>query len=269
MTQWLDVADLAAEQWGLITTAQAASIGVSAQTMARLANQGALQRLGHGIYRVAGAPFDPGDGLRAAWLGLDPGRRVAERRADPSAAVVSHRSAARLHGLGDLDADSYEFTVSGRKQSRRPDVRLHRGSVTADDRTVVDGLPVTTVARTVADLAAARTDGDHLAAVVVDAVMAQRSRSEDLALVLRPYANRYGAPLGDGEALVTGLLERVDRTGAGPEARFALVEDQLREAVLRAVAENIDLKAVASRIGGPRLRELLKALESGHDERLD
>lgn len=258
----LEVADLAAEQWGLITTAQAGSMGISAQTMARLARQGALERLNHGIYRVAGAPFDPDDGLRAAWLALDPGRRAVERRADPSVAVVSHRSAARLHGLGDLDADSYEFTVPARKQSRRPDVRLHRGDVPAGDRTVVDGLPVTAVARTIADLAAARTDGDHLAAVVVDAVMARSVGSADLALELRPHAHRYGAPLGDGEAFVADLLERVDRSGAGPEAASTVLDDQLRTAVLRYLAENLDLAPILARSSDPRLRELLRSLRS-------
>lgn len=203
----LDLADLAAAQWGLVTTAQARGVGASAQRVARLTSQGALVRLTHGVYRITGAPPDPLDELRAAWLALDPGRRASERLRDLPPEVVSHRSAAAVHGLGDLEADELEFTVSGRKQTRRPDVRIHRGVMEPGEWTVVDGLPVTTVAGTVSDLVAARIDGGHLAAVVRDAVMVMQTDTEPLMEALRPYAHRYGAPLGDGEAFLAQLLQ--------------------------------------------------------------
>ena len=207
MSTVLDLADLAAEQWGLVTTAQARTLGVSAQAVARLTNQGALERMSHGVYRVTGAPPEPFDGLRVAWMGLDPGRRVAERLRDSSPEVVSHRSAAQLHELGDLEADEFEFIVPDRKQSRRDDVRFHRGKVVAGEWTVVDGLPVTTVVRTVADLAAARIDGGHLASVVRDALTVKQVDDAQLVSALRPYAHFYGVSIGDGEALLARFLQ--------------------------------------------------------------
>ena len=46
------VAEFGAEQWGLITSAQARALGVTAVQMKRLADRGALDRVHHGIYRM-------------------------------------------------------------------------------------------------------------------------------------------------------------------------------------------------------------------------
>ncbi|WP_276203980.1 type IV toxin-antitoxin system AbiEi family antitoxin domain-containing protein, partial [Rhodococcus opacus] len=46
------VAEFGAEQWGLITSAQARMLGVTAVQMKRLADRGALERVHHGIYRM-------------------------------------------------------------------------------------------------------------------------------------------------------------------------------------------------------------------------
>lgn len=206
----LDVAAVAREQWGLVTTAQAAEVGVSAKMMARWANEGAVERLAHGVYKLAGAAYDPREELRSAWLSLDPQRAAADRiGTDPVDAVVSHRSAARLHELGDLDADLHQFTVKGRKQSRRSDVRIRQRSEGIDRRswTLVGGLPVTTVLVTIVDLAADRTDGGHLAGVVRDAIATSAVDLAKLCEALRPYAHRYGVRAGDGIALVQRLLD--------------------------------------------------------------
>lgn len=207
MSAGLVVADLAAEQWGLVTTAQARSLGVSPQTVARLSAEGGLERLTHGVYRVSGTPPSPLDEVRAAWLALDPGRRAGERLHDEPPAVVSHRSAAAILGLGDLEADGSEFTSGERKQTRRPDVQIHRGPVGPAEWTVVDGLPVTTVVRTVGDLAAARVDGGHLASVVRDALIRQQVDERMLANALRRHAHHYGVGMGDGRALLARFLQ--------------------------------------------------------------
>ena len=208
MSVALTLSDLAAEQWGLVTTAQARALGVSAQGVARLTKQDLLERMTHGVYRVSGAPPNPADELRAAWLTLDPGRRAAERLRDESPAVVSHQSAAGLHHLGDINADLHEFTTAERKQSRRPDIKLHRGHLAPKEWTVLDGLPVTTVARTIADLAAVRLDGGHLATVVRDALTMKQVSDRVISAALAPYAHRYGAHAGDGDALVTRFLQQ-------------------------------------------------------------
>jgi predicted transcriptional regulator of viral defense system len=204
--QAVEVAELASEQWGLVTTAQAGLLGVSSQTMAALANDGVAERLAHGVYRMTGAPPGEHDDLRAAWLALDPTRTAAQRLRDPDA-VVSFRSAANLHRLGDLDADRHDFTVEGRRQTRRINVRFHTRSHSPDDWRVFDGLPVTTIVKTIEDLASARTDGGHLAGIVRDAITTAGVDATQISEVLAPYAHKYGARLGDGEGLVARFID--------------------------------------------------------------
>ena len=125
----LAVGDLAASQWGLVTTAQAGIHGVTPQTVARLTNQGALERLSHGVYRLTGSPPSPLDGLRAAWISLEPSRLADERLRDDPPIVVSHRSAASSTTWAIFEADEFEFTAGHRKQSRRPtSVSIEAGS---------------------------------------------------------------------------------------------------------------------------------------------
>ncbi len=232
----LRVADLAADQGGLLTTAQARAVGVSPQQIARLARAGALERVVHGVHRLAGAAHDPLSDLRAAWLALEPETLAGDRLArDDPGGVVSHRSAAVLHGLGDLDADLHEFTVATRRRSRNPEVRFHTAALEREHWTVVAGLPVSTVVQTITDLARARTDGGHLAGVVSDGLSRLHVGLDEVATALRPFAHYYGAPLGDGAELVDQFLAE-----AGiPEATIALAGAARGESLARNVAVGV------------------------------
>jgi Transcriptional regulator, AbiEi antitoxin/AbiEi antitoxin C-terminal domain len=202
------LAELGASQWGLFTAPQAQHAGVSRVRLSRLTKAGALVRLAHGIYALRGAMSSDRLELRAAWLGLDPARLASDRLGDgPAGAVVSHASAADLYGFGDLDADRHEFTTPSRKQTRRPDVRLHRGVLTAGDVTLHGGLPVTTPERVVVDLLAAGHDGEHVAGVLASAVRDRRIGLARLAPRLEPFAARLGFPPRDGQSLLDHLLE--------------------------------------------------------------
>ncbi|MFF2111543.1 type IV toxin-antitoxin system AbiEi family antitoxin domain-containing protein [Rhodococcus koreensis] len=216
----IDLADLAAGQWGLFTTAQAKTLGFTTQQIARLAEGGTIERLRHGGYRISGAPFSPHEQLRAAWLLIEPGTTAGQRLDAPQPAVISHRSAARLHGLGDVDADVMEFTAPQRKQSRHTDVRYRVAEISPDRWTLVDGLPVTTVLATIDDLAADRLDGGHLAGIVRDALTTGACAPDDVITVLRPHAHRYGAGLDGGAA----LLDRFLAEAGIPDATRALSE---------------------------------------------
>lgn len=214
----LDLADLAASQWGLFTTAQTRTLGFSTQRIARLADHGTIERLRHGVYRISGAPSVPHEQLRAAWLMIEPAVTAGERLDAEHPGVVSHRSAARLHDLGDLDADVMEFATSGRKQSRLADVRYRTARPGRNRWTLLDGLPVTTALSTIDDLAADHLDGGHLASVVRDAVTTNLVDTDALIAVLGPYAHKYGTTPGDGSDLLDRLL-----TEAGiPESTLAL-----------------------------------------------
>lgn len=200
------IAELAAGQWGMVTSRQAAAADVDARTLARWAQLGKAERLAHGVYRLAGVPSSPYDDLRVVWISLDPGRTAHERFGSETLEVVSHRSAAVLLGLGNLDADVLEFSAPIRHQPRRADVVVHRVAVRTQDWQLVEGLPVTTPLRTIADLAAAHLDQGHLADVARDAIAEYGVPARSLAAVLRRYAHTYGE--GSSEDLLNRLLRQ-------------------------------------------------------------
>jgi hypothetical protein len=71
------------------------------------------------------------------------------------AAALSHRSAADLLGLRACHRRTVEVIVPGRSTHRHQGIQVHRSiNLAPDDITVIDGIVVTTVARTQLDLAA-------------------------------------------------------------------------------------------------------------------
>lgn len=70
------VAGIAAGQWGMFTTAQAAAVGVSRLEVARLVDAGLVRRIRQGVYVMPGVPSDAFEDVRAEWLATDP-RRTA------------------------------------------------------------------------------------------------------------------------------------------------------------------------------------------------
>src|ERR1035437_6296754 len=157
--------DIAEGQWGLVTLQQARAVDVAWQSLMRQVEAGLLGRVAHGVYRFRGAPEPDHLALRAAWLQLDPGHPAWQRLDDPDVAVVSRASAASMYGVGDLRADVHEFTVSRRRQTRRPDVRIHRGRVRADRRLILGGLPVTRAGWVIGELLEDRVDPDAVAQI--------------------------------------------------------------------------------------------------------
>lgn len=178
---------LGSAQWGLVTTSQARSAGLSNVQLARLADQRTLTRVRHGVYALPSARTDSLQDLHAAWLAAS---RDGER------VVVSGASAATVHGLGDVVPARHEFTAAGRRQSAQPDVRFHRTDLSDGEVVLVDGLPVTSVERTVEDLSGSALDADHLATVLEDAVTRSQANPRKLASALERNARHYAAASG-------------------------------------------------------------------------
>jgi hypothetical protein len=82
------------------------------------------------------------------------GRWMAAVLACGPGAVLSHRDAAALHGLRPSSRARIDVTVRGRGGRKRRGIDAHRSRrLDAADVTTVDGIPCTTVARTLVDLA--------------------------------------------------------------------------------------------------------------------
>lgn len=132
------------------TTAQAHRAGFSDRMLAIAVARGHLVKLRHGWFQTPTAELKPR--LRAAR-----DARVALREA-PAGAIASHRTAAALHGLPLLRTrdDLAHITVDRPNGGRtNGHARIHSsppGTLTA---TEIDGIPVTSVARTLVDLSRA------------------------------------------------------------------------------------------------------------------
>ena len=206
LSNFTRLAEFAEEQWGLVTRRQLENVAIPATTIDRLTAPGSvLERVAHGVYRLVGSPTPDHLELRAAWLQLAPGVPAWERT--PLQGVVSHRSAAALYGVGDLPADLHDFTLIRRKQSRRPDVRLHRRHFDDIEWIRHRELPVTRPARIVSDLLYEHEDPGSVAQIIVDSISLGMDDPGNLASALSPHSARFGLRRDDGLALFRWLLD--------------------------------------------------------------
>lgn len=200
------IGEIAAGQWGMITRRQAEAAGVPDTTLERLtAPGGVLSRVAFGVYLLSAAPSPDHVDLRAAWLQLEPAVPAWARTAEQG--VVSHRSAASLYGIGHLPADSHEFTVPRRRQTRRADVKIHVRSLDEAEVLATQGLPLTRPARIASELARDREDPEAIAQLVVDATRAGLESPARFAAALAPHARQFGLAGGDGIAALSWLLD--------------------------------------------------------------
>jgi very-short-patch-repair endonuclease len=136
---------LAAAQFGVVTFAQLRELGFSKGAISRSTEARRLLRIHRGVYAV---------GHRALSAH---GRALAAVLACGDGALLSHRSAAWLHGLQSWAPREPEVTVAN-SGHRRARIRLHRtGLLTPADACERERLPTTSLARTMLDIAAEET----------------------------------------------------------------------------------------------------------------
>ncbi len=137
-----DLSTIAREQHGLLSLDDLRRVGVPAADVTRRCHDGRLTRLHPGVYLMGGAPITWHARQLAACL--------------TTGGVASHRAAAALWRIGGLHPGRPEVTVPRTRRVRLvdTDVRVHQ-SLAFDlvDATVIDGIPVTGLTRSLVDLA--------------------------------------------------------------------------------------------------------------------
>jgi hypothetical protein len=129
-----------------------------------------------------------------------------------------------LYQVGDLRPDIHEFTSPRRRQTRRPDVRIHRGIVPGQDRVVLRGLPVTRAGRMIADLLADHVEPASVARITVEVLEGVQEYPRVVADKIAPFAPAFGLKPGDG----VGLLDRFLELGGGRRDRAAILAEARR-----------------------------------------
>lgn len=167
--------ELAAQQGGYFTAAQAKSLGYSHQAQAHHVGAGNWWRVDRGLFRLV--EWVPGEHDELArWTLWSRGR-----------AIVSHESAMAVHGIGEFEARHVQLTVPPGFTMRNEAVALHFAEPSPEDVSIRTGYRVTTPLRTLIDIAANADDEDQLARAINDARRAGlvtprrlRSRAETL-----------------------------------------------------------------------------------------
>ena len=137
-----DVAELAGRQGGAVAHRQLMALGISRATIDHWLRTDRLHAVHRGVYALGHRVLTEEGRLSAAVLACGPG------------AVISHRSAANLWGIRPNNRKPIDVTVPGRSRHRRKGIDIHLvRHLDPRDVTEIDGLPVTTLARTLLDLA--------------------------------------------------------------------------------------------------------------------
>jgi very-short-patch-repair endonuclease len=133
------IARLAERQYGVVARAQLSELGLGAAAIDHRLRLGRLHPLYRGVYAVGQRKLPREARWMAAVLAGGPG------------AVLSHRAAA-AHWRMAPDRGNVELVAPCRR--RRPGISIHQVRLPPDEITTHEGIPVTTVPRTLFDLAA-------------------------------------------------------------------------------------------------------------------
>jgi hypothetical protein len=205
------LADLAKRQHGVVSIRQLMGpLGYSQSAVKRGADAGRLHRIHRGVYAVGHTHLTQQGRCLAAVLACGP------------RALLSHHSAAWLWGISSTSPAPFEVTAPAPRKARPPIVLHYARELAPEDRVLREGIPATSLARTLLDIAAA-TRFERLRRMI--------ERSEELRLfdlaaaesVLARNAGHHGAgPL----RRVLAVYRPAPFTRSGLERRFLdLVRD--------------------------------------------
>jgi uncharacterized protein DUF559 len=208
----VELAELARRQHGVVARRQLARLGFSDDAISHRLTGARLHRLHPGVYAVGHRAL-PREG---SWM--------AAVLAAGGEAVLSHTSAAALWGLRQSDERRPEVTVPRASRST-PSLCRHCSFLAADEVTVKGSIPVTSVARTLFDLATCVRPWEFERAV---------REAEFLRLPQRPSLEDLYVrhPRRRGARLVRLTLERLSRLPGG--ATRSPLEDRFLRCIERA-----------------------------------
>jgi predicted transcriptional regulator of viral defense system len=135
------LAELAAENYGYLTTEEVEDAGIDPHRLLELARRGQIERRARALYRLPLIPPTPLDAYREATLWP----RGTE-------GVISHASALDLYGIGDADPARIHLTLPRAHRPRRQVPRqyvLHHEDLAPEEVRAYEGIPAVTPAKAI------------------------------------------------------------------------------------------------------------------------
>jgi very-short-patch-repair endonuclease len=200
------IALLADRQHGVVAAWQLLALGLRRDAIKYRVRIGRLHRIHHGVYAVGRRRLTREGHWMAAVLAYGPG------------AVLSHHSAGALWGIISGTAKIHVTIATARHG--RAGIRAHRAELHEEDITRRAGVPATSLARTILDLAAV-SDGQRLSRAIEQA---ERLELLDLRKLDRAIARR---PKGRGVKQLHAVLADY-RSHPVRDTRSPLEDDFLR-----------------------------------------
>lgn len=181
-TIYSEIADIAADQYGFVTTENARDSGVNPHRLLEMARRGQIERCGTGVYRV---PLVPSTALDSYMLAtLWPRKALA---------VISHDSALDLYGMSDVNPVKIHITVPRAHRPRRripQQYEIHREDLTPAEITSHEGIPIVTPSKAILQAHAAHLDLELLHQALGDGqrqgLLTRRDAKELRAALKRP-----------------------------------------------------------------------------------
>jgi hypothetical protein len=204
--------DLVRRQHGVVSREQLLARGLGSEAVAHRLTRARLHRIERGVYAVGRPEVSRHGRWMAAVLGCGSG------------AALSHDSAAALWGILATERAGIHVAMPPGSRRRRPGVTAHRCDLSPAEIAVRDGIPVTSVARTLLDVAAQR-GRDRLEVAINEADKLDLIEPDTLRKALDAYPGQRGV------ARLRSVLDR--RT-------FALTDSQLERRFL-AIADRAGL----------------------------
>ena len=149
---------IAEDQGGYFSIAQASSIGIRRNQIYRATGQGTIEKAYHGVYRLGLFPANRFEEIYAAMVSLG------------GNAVVGYETAFYIYDLSDIIPNEIHFILPRSSSRRRKHIRMHTAALPPEDITSFEGFQITTVSRTIIDILSTNGDFDQIRLAISQAL---------------------------------------------------------------------------------------------------
>lgn len=141
---------IAEDQAGYFSLAQAQGIKLRRNQIYRELKRGKFKKAHRGVYRFAQFPASRCEEIHIAVLSAG------------QHAVIGFQTALYVYDLSDIIPDEIHLILPSTSSRRRPGIRVHTTQLNPADTTHFEGLPITTVDRTIVDCAFTHVDDEQI-----------------------------------------------------------------------------------------------------------
>ena len=181
---------IAEDQAGYFSLTQARELGLRRNQIYREVQRGKFVSAERGVYRFVQFPASRFEEIHRAVLSAGP------------QVVVGFQTALYVYELSDLIPDEIHLILPPTSSRRRPGIRVHTIQLQSEDITEFEGLPITTIEKTIVDCAFAHVDDDQIRLAIYQALQRGMTSKQKL----KEQAERRSASITE---LVASFVDEV------------------------------------------------------------